>query len=113
MLRSGRTFPFLDTFFGSMRRLPAQTLIEWLFVACLIVVCALLSWFEYYGSSEVSRVTAEHLRTGFAGQAQLLGNTFDSELLDACNQLLPDSESLNAASREAVHAAHLRRWQSS
>ncbi len=96
-----------------MRRLPAQTLIEWIFVACLIVVCALLSGFQYHWSGEVSRVTAEHLRSGLAGQAQLPGSTFDSELFDACNQLLPDSESLTAANREAVHAAHLRRWQSS
>ncbi len=104
-------FPLLETFSGPMRRLPAQTLIEWIFVVGLVVVCALLSAFQYHWSGEVSRVTAERLRSSFEGQAQLLGRAFDSALLDACNQLLPDNEPLSAASREAVHAAHLRRWQ--
>ncbi len=94
-----------------MRRLPAQTLIEWIFVVGLVVVCALLSAFQYHWSGEVSRVTAERLRSSFEGQAQLLGRAFDSALLDDCNQLLPDNEPLSATSREAVHAAHLRRWQ--
>ncbi len=94
-----------------MRRLPKQTIIEWVFIACLIVACAVLSIFQYHWTSEISLATTERLRNGFDGQVQLLGHTFDGELLDACNQLLPENEPLTATSREAVHATHLRRWQ--
>ncbi len=94
-----------------MRRLPSQTHLEWVFIASLIVTCAVLSGFQYHWTSEVGRATSQRLRDGFDGQVELLGRTFDTELLEACNQLLPENEPLTAASRESVHSGHLRRWQ--
>ncbi len=95
-----------------MRRLPKQTIVEWVFMIGLIVVCAVLSAFQFRWTSEVSHATTARLRDGFAGQAQLLGHAFDSEQLAACNQLLPEDESLTVSTREAVHAARLNKWLS-
>ncbi len=99
-----RNLPFV------MRRLPDQTLIEWVFMGSLIVACAVLSGLQYHWTSEISRATAERLRSGFDGQVQLLGHAFDAGLLEAVNQLLPENEPLTANTRTTVHETRLRHW---
>lgn len=92
-------------------RLPRQTAVEWAFVVCLTTGCAVLTALQYHWTGEVSRATAERLRSDFQGQTQLLGHAFDTELIDACNRLLPaDDQGLTAATREAVHVARWQRW---
>ncbi len=85
-------------------------MVEWIFICFLIVVCAVLSGFQYHWTNEVSRATTERLRSGFDGQVQLLGRAFDAGLLEAINQLLPGDEPLTANSRATVHESRLKHW---
>ena len=93
-----------------LRRWSKPTLIERGFVAALVGLCAILSVLQYRWTGEISRATTESLRAGFGDQVKLLGQAFDTELVNACQQLVPSDEELAHGDRAAVHIERLRRW---
>ena len=88
------------------------TVIERSFVAALAVLCVFLTVLQYRWTAEISRRTLESLRAGFGDQAALFCQSFDAELTDACNALVPYEGEVTGGNRAAVHVEHLRRWLS-
>ena len=92
---------------------PKQTLIEWGFVAFLLVLCGILTALQYRWTGDVSRAEAARLRAGLAGQAQALARAFDTELAEACAALSPARAELSATNLQAAWEARWREWRAS
>ena len=90
---------------------PKQSLIEWGFVALLLLLCGILTVLQYRWTGEVARAETTRLRGNLAGQAQALAREFDTELSASCDQLTPDRAEFAAQSREAAHIARFKEWQ--
>jgi hypothetical protein len=88
-----------------------QTLVEWGFVAFLLVLCAVLSALQYRWTGEVSRAEAARLRAGLAEQAQALAREFDTELSEACAALRPARPQLAATNLPAALQGRWRQWR--
>ena len=96
-----------------MRTLRKTILIEWGFVAFLLVLCGILTALQYRWTGEVSRAEAARLRAGLAEQAQTLARDFDTELSEACAALRPGRAELSATNLQAAWQARWREWRGS
>ena len=94
-----------------MNSRPKQSLIEWGFVAFLLVLCGILTGLQHRWTGEVARAEMTRLRGNLVEQAQALAREFDAELSAACDQLTPDRAEFAAQSREAAHLARFKEWQ--
>jgi signal transduction histidine kinase len=90
--------------------LKKQNRIEWIFLAAMIVLCAILTAMQYRWTGEVARAEMERLRANIEAPAQQLCRAFDAELADACTQLLPTAAEVDAKGREAAHLDRFRNW---
>ncbi len=88
-----------------------QTLIEWGFVAFLLVLCVILTALQYRWTGDVSRAEAARLRAGLAEQAQALARAFDAELNEACAALKPTRAELTEQDRGAAWFTRYRDWR--
>ncbi len=93
-----------------LRRWSKPTIIERCFVAALAVLCLVLTALQYRWTAEISRRTLESLQAGYSDQAALFCQSFDADLTNACNALVPYEGEIDAANRAAVYVEHLRRW---
>ena len=106
--------PFPGNPFPSMARLSRQTAVEWAFVACLTAGCEALSVLPYHWTGEVSRATAERLRSDFNGQVQPLGQAFDAGLPTPA-KVIPapaDRAGIALAAGAVTKAHHFPGWMS-
>jgi signal transduction histidine kinase len=90
----------------------SQTRVEWALLAAIAIVCAVLSFFQYRWTGELSRAEPALLRAGLNDQLHRLSQAFNNEIRDNCIMLLPDSRSSDTKLVDAFQTRY-DRWISS
>lgn len=85
--------------------------IEWGFITALVVICVVLTALQSRWTDRLGQATTKQQSAQLRGQAELLCRTFDSQLNEACQQLRPSADQIDALGRDEAHAQNLRRWQ--
>lgn len=91
------------------RRIVHQS--EWIFIAVLAVLCAVLTAVQYRWTGELARTEAERLTNDFKTQAQQIAGDFDAELERSCEALVPSERDLRDLGLTKAHALAWQQWQ--
>lgn len=94
-----------------MRGWKKHHFIEWGFLVVLLAVCIVLTTLQSRWTGDLGRATTRQQTTQLRGQAQLFCRAFDTQLDEACAQLRPGGEQIDALGRDEAHAQALLRWQ--
>jgi signal transduction histidine kinase len=88
---------------------PAQSVISWLFVGAMFVLCGILGALQYRWIGEVSVAERERLQQRLQADLNRIGLDFNAELAAACRALVPPAPApgttLSASSLEERYAA--------
>lgn len=87
-----------------------QNLIEWSFIAALVLICAVLTWLQYRWTGALARAEMATAQASLGQQSALLTRAFDDELTRAVTALLPSSGEIERHGRDAAHLGQLNRW---
>ncbi len=90
-----------------------QSRIEWALLGIIAVVCAVLSFLQYYWTGELSRAEPVLLRAGLNEQVRRLVQSFDQEIFENCSALLPEAKELHERSTAEAHRIRYAQWVSS
>ena len=89
----------------------ARTLLSWLVVGALFVLCGVLGVLQYRWTGEVSLAERERLRGILQASLSRFSQDFNSEIAAACRELLPSDPPADAQSAEKAIAARWPEWK--
>src|SRR5689334_6041642 len=79
-----------------------QTRMEWVLLAVIAVVCAVLSFLQYGWTGELSKAEPVLLRTSLNDQLRLFARDFNNEIREACVSLAPGTIEGDSAGPDAL-----------
>jgi len=89
-----------------------QTRIEWALLAVIAVVCAVLSFFQYRWTGELSRAEPALVRAGLSDQLHRLSQVFNEEVRENCTMLLPDAQEIRESGTAEAVRGRFELWVS-
>jgi signal transduction histidine kinase len=92
-----------------MKRI-GQIRLEWALLGVIAVACALLSFLQYRWIGDLSRAELQRLRAGLNEQVGRVAHSFDDELRQSYNALIPDSTQIRSLGVEEAHRARYTQW---
>lgn len=90
-----------------------QTRLEWILLAVIAAVCAGLSLLQYRWTGELRQAETVTVRAGLEERARGLARTFDEEIRESVNSLLPTADELRQQGLAASHKGRYERWMTS
>jgi len=84
---------------------------DWVLGGFMLLLCAGLTVLQYRWTGEIANAELIRLRGNLDEQARALARSFDTELSDGCDQLLPHREDFGKPFQEADLAARFQAWQ--
>lgn len=85
-------------------------MMEWGFLGLLALLCAGLAALQFRWTGELGRAERLRLQTSLNEQLRRVGSVFDTELLEACTDLMPTTAELDELGPEMAHASRVQRW---
>ena len=92
-----------------MRHRKRQTYLEWVLVALMAAVSAVLVIIQYHWTGRLSRSEAEHSRSNVREQLRQVNRTWNAELMEIWQETRPSAEEVAESGRNA-YALRYRRW---
>ncbi len=99
--------------FPSIGNWKKHRVVEWGFIAALLIICAVLTKLQSRWTANLSQATTQQQGTQLRSGAQLFCRTFDAQINEACDQLRPGGREIESLGWEEAHIRHLRDWQTS
>ncbi len=90
-----------------------QTRVEWVLLAVIALVCAVLSFLQYRWTGELSRAEPALLRAGLNEQLRRLAQVFNNDIRNSCTTLLPEAKELRELGTAEAHRIRYAQWASS
>jgi len=88
-----------------------QTGQQWAWLAVITTLCAVLAFLQYRWTGELSQAEQARLATGLDEQLHRMARSFDQQVLETVETLLPDESDIAASGLPAAQAAAFQRWQ--
>jgi len=89
-----------------------HSLLSWVFVVVLVVLCATLGAIQYVWIGQVSRAEHERLQGSLRSNLQRLSEDFNAEIRAASAVFSGDLSTTDDMERESEYATRLARWRS-
>jgi signal transduction histidine kinase len=96
---------------SSMDKSRRRTLLSWVFVSAMFVLCGVLGVLQYRWIDEVSVAAHERLRGSLQASLRRLSHDFNSEITAACRALLPTAPLTDNHSAETEIATRYEVWR--
>ncbi|HEY3441059.1 MAG TPA: HAMP domain-containing sensor histidine kinase [Paludibaculum sp.] len=82
-----------------------RSLLSWLTMGTLLVLCAVLGGLQYYWVGELSLAERHRLKSGLQASLNRLSRDFNSEISGACATLLPSNQPISRPPPEEAYTA--------
>ncbi len=92
---------------------PRQTLVPWLIVGFLAVLCTVMAVLQYHWTGQLSRAEADRLRENLHQGLDRLSSEFNAELTQLAVALTPPNNLVQQEGREAAYNRRYQRWRES
>jgi hypothetical protein len=88
-----------------------RSLISWLTIGLLVVLCTVLAALQYHWTGEISRAERQRLKDGLQASLQRLSQEFNAEITSPCVALLPGNEEVADSGRDQAYLSRYRHWK--
>lgn len=92
---------------------PRQTLVPWLIVGFLAVLCTVMAVLQYHWTGQLSRAEADRLRENLDQGLDRLSAEFNTEITQVAVALTPLNNLVQQDGREAAYNRRYQRWRES
>ncbi|MBL8209438.1 MAG: HAMP domain-containing histidine kinase [Bryobacterales bacterium] len=92
---------------------PRQTLVPWLIVAFLAVLCTVMAVLQYHWTGQLSRAEADRLRENLHQGLERLSSEFNADISQVAGALTPPNNLVQQDGREAAYNRRYQRWRES
>src|SRR5215203_3246173 len=97
----------------NMERIDRRTIVYWLALGSLAILCCVLAVLQYRWIGEISRAEQERVRSGLQSALQRLSIDFSSEIESASAALQPTNREVDEIGAAAAYSARFERWRRS